>query len=162
MKLSFNIKFSFLILLFIVAINLVTVNKAYAGTITISQDLDFGKFVLTDNNAPRSIEMLSVGGYIADPQYVFFTPPQRGIVTLTDFPPFTVLEINIGLTSLDQSGVTSNFSISNTFKDPTFVITDLAGEATFEVGAKLTSDGGGDTHTNGTYDGTFTITITAP
>ncbi len=132
---------------------------AFGQTITIDTPLDFGRFVIVENNASRHINLLPGGGFTADAQYIFFTNPQMGTVTVDDYPASSTLNVSVGLTDINNGGL-HNFSTSSTFTNPSTVITDATGSATFDVGATLSSDGGGSTHSDGIYNGTFTVTVT--
>ncbi len=159
MKLLFSVRFLLFPLLLLALLSIVA--PAQAQTITINQPLDFGRFVLADNTAPRVITLLSGGGFSADAEYIFFIDPEMGNVTVDGYPPATPLTVSVGTTSVDPVGFGSaNFATSSTFTDPATIITDGTGSVTFDVGAVLTSDGGGVTHTDVTYNGTFSITVT--
>ncbi len=137
------------------------VGTAQAQTITINTPLDFGRFVLADNAAPRNITLLPGGSFSADPQYIFFIDPQMGNVTVDGYPPATPLTVTVGVTSLNPVGAgTANFTTSSTFTDPAVIVTDGSGSVTFDVGSVLSSDGGGVTHTDVNYNGTFTVNVT--
>ena len=131
---------------------------AQAQTITENQPLRFGTIMLTDNNAPRQIQLLSNGNYNADPQIVFFTDPQLGNFTVTGYPPLKILNVTINLVDLTNGG-TPVFSLSNSFTNPALIVTNLSGSATFDVGATLSSDGSGSGFTDGSYDGVYSITV---
>lgn len=153
MKLLFSVKLLFLAVL--------SISSAQAQTITINQPLDFGRFVIVDNAAPRTITLMAGGGFAADPQYLFFIDPQMGNVTVDGYPPATPLTVTVGTTNLNPVGFgTANFSTSGTFTDPAVIVTDGTGSVTFDVGAILSSDGGGATHTDVTYNGLFTVMVT--
>lgn len=116
---------------------------------------------MVDNAAPRTIALLPSGSFTADPEYIFFIEPQLGNITVDSYPPSTILTVNIGTTNLIRSaGGGAKFNLSGTFTNPTIVTTDASGSATFDVGATLTSDGSGSTHTDDTYSGIYSITVT--
>ena len=157
MKSFFNVKF---LLLVLVASCSLCPPPALAQTITINTPLDFGRFVLVDNAAPRNIALLPGGGFTADSEYLFFIDPQMGNLTVDGYAPFTPLTITVGTASLNPVGAgTADFVTSSTFTDPAVVVTDASGEVTFDVGATLSSDGGGTTHTDVTYNGMFTVNV---
>ena len=159
MKFCSNVKYLILFALFtLVQLYGSAVN---AQTITINQPLDFGRFVIVDNAAPRTITLLPGGGFTSDPQYLFFIDPTLGNVTVDGYPAFTPLTVTIGTTTLNPVGAgTANFTTSSTFTDPAVVVTDATGSVTFDVGATLSSDGGGTTHTDANYNGLFTVNVT--
>lgn len=155
MRLQLNVKSLFIVLIIAFA-----ACPAKAQTITENQQLKFGKYVLVDNAAPRTITLLSGGGFTADPEYIFFIDPQLGNITVDSYPPSTVLTVTIGTTDLVRSGGGAKFSLSGGFTVPAVVTTDATGSATFDVGAILTSDGTGTTHIDDIYDGVYTVTVT--
>lgn len=159
MRLPFSAKLLFCFVLFLMLQNFG--GTAQAQTITINQPLDFGRFVLVDNAAPRTITLIPGGTFAADPEYIFFIDPQMGNVTLDGYTPSTVYTVTIGTTTMNPVGMgTANFATSATFTDPAVIMTDPTGSVTFDVGAVMASDGGGATHTDVTYNGTFTVTVT--
>lgn len=135
-------------------------NQANAQTITENQPLSFGKIVLVNNAAPRQIKLFPAGSYTADPEYIFFTDPQLGNITVDGYPPATPLNVTVGVTNLTGGGSPALFSIQSTFTNPASITTDGTGSATFDVGATLISDGSGASFTDNLYDGTYTVTVT--
>ncbi|MEM9469458.1 MAG: DUF4402 domain-containing protein [Pseudomonadota bacterium] len=133
--------------------------QASAQVITQNTPLDFGRFAIVDNGAPRTLQLLPGGGYTADPQYLFISPPQLGNFTVTGYGAGVPLTVTVSTTTLNNGGG-ANFSTSSTFTNPGVIVTDGAGEVTFDIGATLTSDGGGSTHVDGGFSGTYTITVT--
>jgi len=131
MKLLFNLSFLFSIFFL--------THPASAQTVTINQQINFGRFALADNNAERRI-IFSLGNtFAADPQYIFF--------------------ISIGITTLRHNAV-PRFNLRNTFTDPETITTDNTGSAFFRVGGTLLSDGGGSSPADGDYSGIFTVSAT--
>lgn len=161
MKLPFSAK-KFYILALTACLNITGgANTAFAQTITENSSLRFGKFVLVDNNASRTIQLLPGGSFIADPEYVFFIDPQMGNVTVDGYPPATPLTVTIGTTALNPVGGGGvNFLTSATFTNPAVIVTDGTGSVTFDVGATLSSDGVGTTHNDDNYDGIYSVTVT--
>lgn len=134
-------------------------SAAYAQTITENQPLRFGELSLTNNNAARQVILNSSGGYTADSEFIVFNDPQLGNVTASGYLPLITLNIVISDATL-TGGSAASFVIKDTFTNPATITTDASGEATFDVGATLESDGSGITHTDDSYDGNYTITIT--
>jgi len=134
-------------------------SHAYAQIITIDSPLDYGEFVLRDNNNVNTIVINTDGTYTSSPDYIFFRDPQMGEVSLTNFTPLTTLNVNIGVTSLTAAGGTANFLTVSPFTTPSVITTDVNGDVSFEVGATLSSSGSGVLHSDGTYDGIFNVTI---
>ncbi|NQZ14283.1 MAG: DUF4402 domain-containing protein [Alphaproteobacteria bacterium] len=131
---------------------------AFAQTIVENRPLNFGRFALVDNGAPRTLQLLPSGLFTADPQYMFLIDPRAGNITVSGYPPATPLSVSISTTTLNNGGGAS-FNTISTFTDPAVITTDATGEATFDIGATLRSDGGGSTHSNGNFNGSYTITV---
>ena len=138
-----------------------SVTAAHAQTITELQPLTFGQVALTNNSTPRSIEITSTGSINADPAYVFFTDPQRGEVVLDGYLPNTVYTITFSSpTTVYPTGIgLSNFTLGPIMTVPTVIMTDGTGSVTFNTYATLTSDGGGGTHVDDLFEGTYNMTI---
>ena len=159
MKFCYSLKNSLLCVL--LAVVQIGVSSVQAQTITINQPLDFGRFVIVDNAAPRTITLLPGGGFTSDPQYLFFIDPTMGNITVDGYPAFTPLTVTVGTTTLNPVGAgTANFTTSSTFTNPAVIVTDATGSVTFDVGATLSSDGGGAVHTDTNYNGSFTVNVT--
>ena len=134
--------------------------EAKSQTIVENQALDFGLFVMVNNSSVKSINLLSTGSYVADPDFIFFLEPQMANVTVDDYPPLTELEVTLGTTVLDPLGaVGANFFISDVFTHPMTVNTDASGSATFDIGARLNSDGGGDIYSDSDYEGIYSVSV---
>lgn len=133
-----------------------------AQTITENSPLSFGKIVIINNNAAHEITQQSDGGYIADPEFLFFDEPEMGNVSVTGYAPATVLNVALGVSPLrlDGSGV-AGFQIDTLYTHPATIVTDSNGDARFDVGATLSSSGVGALMTNGAYEGTYTLTVSA-
>lgn len=156
MKYHFNVK---ILLALLLCTLLFSGSKGYAQTITENQPLDFGRFVITDNSASHQIRLLNSCGFNADPEFVFFIDPQCGNYTVTGHPPNTNLTITVTTTTLANGG-SATFTTNSTFTRPNNVRTDALGEATFDVGATLVTDGTGTSFIDGAHNGTYTITVT--
>jgi len=161
MKQNYNFKFKIIFACLVVfSICLFNINKASAQTITENISLSFGKIVLVDNSTAKTVELLPSGSYLADPDYIFFSEPRLGNITVDGYPPLTPLIVSIGTTTLDSTGGgLASFTTSDTFTNPAILITDLSGSITFDVGAKLTSDGSGAIFTDNDYEGVYTINV---
>lgn len=156
MKSRFNVRI-FLCNFIFALTSLSTVS--HAQTITQNAPLDFGRFAIVDNAAPRTLQLLSSGSYVADPQYMFLADPQLGNFTVDGYLPGTPLTVTVTAVPLNNGGG-ANFVMSSTFTNPAVITADGSGEATFDVGATITSDGGGGVHSDGGFTGTYTITVT--
>jgi hypothetical protein len=155
MKSRFNAKLLLGFALFALAFQ---TQEARAQILTENTPLDFGRFVLVDNAATRTIQINAGGGFTADPQYMFFIDPQAGNFTVTGYGAGVPLTVTITPSPLNNGGG-ANFTIVSTATDPAAIVTDGAGEATFDLVATLDSDGGGLGHNEGGFTGTYTIMV---
>lgn len=73
----------------------------------------------------------------------FGTP---GVVTITGAPPFTAMTITV-LTTMNATGL--GYSLT----------TDAAGELVIQIGGTLTTQQTANLYTDGTYTGTYVITV---
>ncbi len=119
----------------------------------------FGEVVLIDNSAPKTVILLPSGGYVADPEFIFFTEPKLGNVTVTGYPAFTALSVSVSNATLNAGGNAAIFTTDNTYTNPINVITNADGSARFDIGATLSSDGSGIAFGSSHYKGDFTITV---
>jgi hypothetical protein len=119
----------------------------------------FGEVVLIDNSSPKTVELLPSGDYVSDPEYIFFTEPKLGNVTVTGYPAFTALSVAVSNATLVAGGSAAIFTTDNTYTNPINVITNADGSATFDIGATLSSDGSGTAFGSSHYKGDFTITV---
>jgi hypothetical protein len=162
MRLNFPYKTYKVFCVFVVMLALFVCDAkgAFAQTITENAPLTFGKLVLVDNSSVKTVTLLASGSYTADPDYIFFSDPQLGNITVDGYPPFTPLSVSVGLTTLNSlGGGSAVFSTGTTFTNPAVIATDAAGSVTFDVGATLSSDGSGVIFTDNDYEGVYTITV---
>lgn len=155
----FKLKIIFICLVFLIMCVL-AIRSASSQTITENTSLSFGKIVLVDNASAKIVELLPSGSYLADPDYIFFSEPRLGNITVDGYPPSTPLSVSIGTTTLNSTGGgLATFTTSDTFTNPAIIVTDLSGTATFDIGAKLSSDGSGAIFTDNDYEGVYTINV---
>ena len=147
-----------LCLLFITCI--IGASGVFAQTITENSPLTFGKLVLVNNASVKDVILLPSGAYTADPDFIFFSDPQLGNITVDGYPPFATLSVSVSDTTLNSlGGGSANFSTSATFTNPAVVVTDATGSVTFDVGATMSSDGGGAIFTDNDYEGVYTVIV---
>ena len=137
---------------------------AEAQTLVVNDHLTFGHIAMRNNSAPRDIQLLSDGDYMADPAYVFYSDePQLARLTLTGQVPNRLMDISIDVAGVNVGpsggGGAATFTLVNPFTVPASVTTDPSGNATFYVGATLRSDGSGNTYVDANYLGVITINI---
>ncbi len=135
--------------------------QAQAQTLTEDDTLTFGHVVMRDNSAPKDIELHPDGSYTADPAYIFYAEePQLGRYTIQGQLANHQMDITIDVAAtVISTGGTPNFTLVNPFTVPAIVITNGLGNATFEVGATLRSNGDGQVFQDANYLGNFDITV---
>ena len=127
------------------------------GCLTSVEDLHFGTFGLSDNDAAYTIVLAADNTFVNSPQIIIGTDPQRGEYLIENLPPFTAPAIVITDTTINNGG-NPPFSIDNyTHNNP---VTDAGGNATFLLGGTLTTTGTTAYYATGTYSGTMDITFT--
>jgi hypothetical protein len=137
---------------------------ASAQTLTQDRTLTFGRFIMNNNSTQRDLVLNSNGSYTADPAYIFYAQePVLGRYIINNQTPNAVMDVtfDLGLTSVAPlGGGGPRFTLVNPYTVPAVVTTDGGGNATFEVGATLRSDGLGGVFPSDTYAGEFSITVT--
>lgn len=136
---------------------------AMAQTLTQDIPMTFGRVVMYDNSTPRDLRLLPGGGYNHDPGYYVFpgNEPQLGTFTINNQLQNHVMDITVDLASGNFGGGAADFELVNPFTVPAVVTTDGSGNATFQLGATLRSNGSGVTFSNGPYNSIgYSITVT--
>lgn len=135
---------------------------AAAQTLTENTTLSFGEVAMYDNSSPRDITLLSGGGYTMDPGYYLYgNPPQLGSYTIQGQTPNWPMDIDLTLVgSINRGGPGPVFTVVDFFTVPAVVMTDGAGNATFQVGGTLRSSGVMGNYPDDNYTGSYTITVT--
>ena len=123
-----------------------------------TQALSFGEFAMRNNDASYDLTISPTGGISRDPIFLPFEDPQPGSYAVSGFPASTALIINVTFNDLTGGG-TQNFTISSAVISPATVTTDGAGEASFNVGATLSSSGTGVVYSDSTYNGLMTVSV---
>lgn len=138
-------------------------SPAAAQTLTEDRRLSFGRFVMTDNSVARDLVLHSNGSYTADPAYIFYAEePILGRYIINGQLANTTMDITIDVaaTSIAPTGGGGpRFVLVSPFTVPGTVVTDNNGDATFEIGATLRSDGFGGAFQSDSHSGQFTITV---
>jgi len=136
--------FTISILLFIFLPRLI-----FAASITEQRALNFGTVALKDNNSAHQMNISFNGDINADPAFIIITPGTPAEYLLTGFTANTLLNITILVPSSttmlagQSDPSTSQFTIDNHHSFSPVVTTDILGEATINIGARLTTSGVG-------------------
>jgi len=137
-----NAIFKIIVLLFFSAL-------VQAEQVSQQQALSFGTVALRDNNSAHQMSISFNGIINADPAFIIITPGNPAEFLLTGFTTNTFVNIAIlvpSSTTILATGVdpsTSQFTIDNHHTFAPGVITNMLGEATINVGARLTTSGVG-------------------
>lgn len=133
---------------------------AAAQTLTQDRAMTFGDISITTNNAIREIELHPDGSYTADPGIYFYSDtPELGRYIIQGQVPLTVMNINIDVSSTILGLGNPVFTLHNPFTVPAVVTTDGLGNATFEIGATLRSNGSGINYSDANYNSVFSVNV---
>ena len=135
------------------------VNMSFAQTLVVTQDLTFGKIVMSDLLSVSTIVVNPAGSYTVDPTTYLIEDPENGDYDLVGGPPSTVYTLTFPpAVGLVGPGV-SNFTVDNFTTLPATLTTDSSGDVRFRLGARLRSSGSGLPYSDGNYSGTININI---
>ena len=142
------------------AVLLVGVSPVYAQSLTVLQPLSFGKIVMLDFNAVTTITINAQNGnFTNDANTLIIDPPQRGEFLISS-PANTGDNYTVTIpSSLTLSGPGGTFLLDNLVIKPNNLKTDNAGDDTFFIGGRLTSQGGGVNYGDGQYSQGFTVIV---
>lgn len=122
--------------------------------------MTFGDISITTNNVVREIELHPDGSYTADPGIYFYSDtPELGRYIIQGQTPLTVMNINIDVSSTILGLGNPVFTLHNPFTVPAVVTTDGLGNATFEIGATLRSNGSGINYSDANYNSVFSVNV---
>jgi hypothetical protein len=134
---------------------------AQDGRYRVDQELSFGKFGISRNNAQYEITVDINGNYTADPGFVLTAPyPTNAELFLDMLTPSVPLFVDLNNTTLsvNGSGNPPLLSVRDFTTNGPFV-TSAGGTLTVLIGATLRSSGTNDPYESGPYTGTLDITF---
>ncbi len=144
--------------LFMVVIFVLCHSSAAMADMSEMQPLNFGRWIVIENNTPSQVTVQTNGSYSNSPQLIMLEPPQQGIYQVTDLPPFAqIIGIDVTMVQPMQGGVGEEFTLDN-FQ----VISpnaDGAGMTTLTLGGRAQTSGSGNNYEDSTYNGTLEIDI---
>ncbi len=131
---------------------------SYAA-VTVVQALDFGEFVVKNNDAQYDITVNTNGSYSYDAAgFIEITAPQEGIYDLDGMAPSTAI-VSVVITQLVAlSGSGPDFQMIN-LQESSPASTDGAGVARIVVGGTAQTSGSGTLYTDQTFNGQLQIQI---
>ena len=155
-------KIAILVLVLMVVAPLLRAQATQSGV--ESQQISFGRIIITDNSSARSCVIAATGAETCDPSVLLLISGQTGIYRLSGFDPNTALGAiidqatplsnSVDGTQLDIGSFTMNPSIDTNPQTP-----DASGNMTLKIGATL-STRASTTYAIAPYHGTYRLTIT--
>lgn len=134
---------------------------AQDGRYRVDQDLSFGKFGITRNNANYEIIVDINGNYTADPGFVMTAPyPTNAEIFLDMLTPSVPLYVDLDNSTLSVNGSgTPPLLYLRDFTTNGPFVTTPGGTLTVLIGATLRTSGDMTPYQSGPYTGTFDITF---
>lgn len=145
------------LLVFVIAFPL----SARAQSLNQTRGMDFGRIALTDYNAVGTLVLDPDGSYSASPEIIVLDPPTPARFEATGMPPNTaaVVSVTNADATLGGSGTGRFFAIRDYVTSPATVVSNGAGNLLFDLGATLSTEGGGQSYSDGNYSANITVTI---
>ena len=131
-------------------------------TVTFNQPLEFGTAITHRPNNVGTITVGADGTFSNNANILVISLGQRARFDITGAPASTSYTITIdSFTDVNRigGGTTGNFTVDNFTTFPTVLESNGSGEDTFYLGARLSTNGGGQNYLDGTYEGTYDLTI---
>ena len=127
--------------------------------VTVIQALDFGEFIVKNNDAQHDITINPGGVYsYSGAGLVEISPPDDGVYDIDGLPPNSVIT-SINITQLNplQGGTGEVFQMVN--MQSSFSSTDGSGVARIGIGGTARTSGNGNPYADQTYNGILQIQI---
>lgn len=133
---------------------------AHAQTVTIEENLSFGRFVMLDFTDVAEITINTNGSVTKSTDILFIDQPQRGEYLITGAPANTSYTVTVPqediLVGAQPAG---NFLLDNITVAPETLVTDAQGQDTFFLTGRLRSLGETIQYVDGLYDASFEIEL---
>ncbi len=142
------------ICLFLIALG--AVSPALAA-VAVVQALQFGEFIVRNNDAMHTITINTDGSFNFSPGFVEIVSPQEGIYDISGLPPSMAIA-SIVVTQLQPLTGAGNIFNMNAFQTA-FTGTDAFGVARVTLGATVETTGTGVPYSNQTYSGQLQLQI---
>ena len=124
------------------------------------QRLDFGVLAMPSNSAPSTVALSPNGNASYGAGYVYVAAATPGRYRLTGYPAFTDISVSMVNSSVNLLGISNEtFTLSSALSKPAVIRTDINGQAVFDLGASLTSNGSGLPYLDGIYLGRPTLNM---
>ena len=125
------------------------------------QRLDFGVLAVPSNSVSSAVVLSPLGTVTYGSAYVYVAAATPGRYRLTGYPAFTDISVSMapGNVSLSSGLPGSSLTVSAAVTKPSPIRTDINGQAEFDLGSTLTTNGSGQPYQDGTYLGRTTLTL---
>ena len=128
-------------------------------TVTPTQGMDFGSFVIRDFNVVSQLVVHELTGVVtADANTILLGGGQNGQFSLTGGPASSAFTVTLDATVPPVRGG-SSFTLDQFLVAPAVLQTDRAGADTFSIGMRASSAGGGTVYSDGLYTGSYDFTV---
>lgn len=145
--------------LFLITLLLCLGTATARADINTIQPLSFGKWVIANNRAVRSIIVSPSGTYSASSGVIMIAPPQQGIYQIGDLPANSVINnVTVIETSPLRGGGPRSFTTDD-YQVAFPPATDATGHATVTIGATAHTSGDGGGYNDAIYTGTLELTF---
>jgi len=135
--------------------------QTFAGFLQ-DAELNFGKIAISNNSIVSSVQISRTGRTAATGNLYIIKIGNPGVYTLTEFPPFSVVNLSANVPTFSTSTIpgTQQFRLDSVDMIDTLNI-DADGTAQFKIGAVLQTSGVGGTYIGpATYQINLNIDIT--
>lgn len=140
----------------------VAAGSARAQSIQELDPLSFGSFLVQSNATVSTLTVALDGPPLASGSIIILASGAPGRYRIGGLAGNTTLTISITASPLLGPGLVSQYFELAAFDHPPTVITNALGQATFRVGATLSTSGTNVPYTEGSYTGTIDIMIATP
>lgn len=146
---------------FTILIFILSVNTANAQTLTALDNFDYGFMSVVDNTAVMDLTIGTDGSVSYNSAYIsVFEDGSPARFQVTGLDPNTGYTVDVADAQLDYNGVGPDyFRIVNAIVDPSPIVTNSSGVATFLVGSTLRTSGINTPYAQGNYTGSVLVTV---
>ena len=137
-----------------------TTSAISAPLIEELQRLNFGTLAIADNTIVSRFTFPGSGANAnVQGRFVLISNGTAGRYRLSDFPPYTTLEVSLIDTTLtaNGSGIPEPLSVDN--YDVATIVTDALGETELMLGARLNTSGNSGSYGDAPYSGSTTLRV---
>lgn len=126
---------------------------------SVIQALNFGEWVVTNNNSTQTATVQTNGSYSNSPAMILISPPEPGIYLISGLPTnMTIQSVDVTMLTPMQS-MGQSFTIDNFTTQLSSSNTGPSGETTLTLGARARSSANGIPYPDTTYTGDIMIVL---